>query len=322
MRHRRPIFCFPLVALGGMLLLLQFGTTVAAEADAPTLRVISYNVQFLPGPGRLFNNRGHDDYRAREIGRKMADFDIVGFNEVFDLVPRQQILDELKSAWGDKFHAVECPDDFEQTKRYNAGLAIASRYPIVETNSVSYSQSSTIKQFGVFADEFAKKGALHARIRIVSGTPNVEIDVFATHLDSKLASVRATQIDELTDFAAKHTDPSRAVLFMGDFNTRGNEEYQAKADSDYNRLVERLQKVRPSLSDLWVQIGKGPGGTSDQTKEGGGRRIDYIFFGPAETANVLIPLSMAVQPFLDPKVTALSDHSAVEATFELSSKPQ
>jgi hypothetical protein len=76
-----------------------------------------------------------------------------------------------------------------------------------------------------------------------------------------------------------------------------------------------LRKVRPTLSDLWVQIGEGQGGTSEQTKEGGGNRIDYIFFGPAGTANDLAPKGVAVQPFLDPKVTALSDHSAVEATF-------
>lgn len=287
--------------------------------DAATLRIISYNVQFLPGPGRFFNRRGQDDYRATEIGRKMSEYDIVAFNEVFDLGPRQQILDEIKSAWGDRFHVFECPDEFETTKRYNAGLAIVSRYPIVESHHISYSQTSTIKQFGVFADEFARKGAVHARIEVVAGSTPIRVDVFATHLDSKLASVRKTQIDELADFAIKHVAPQNAIVFLGDFNTRGNPPYQELADSDYNQLVARLRDVRPTIVDLWVQIGEGEGGTSDQTKEGGGRRIDYIFFAPAENRTVFVPINMAVRPFLDPKVTALSDHSAVEATFRIGS---
>lgn len=295
-------------------------TVLAAPASAgdavSSIRVATYNVQFLPGPGKLFNQRGNDDYRAAEIGKKMSQYDIVGFNEVFELGPRAKILAQLKSEWDDSFHAYECPEPAKELRRYNAGLAIVSRFPIVETHHIPYSQWSTIKQFGVFADEFAQKGAIHARIRVPASSEPLEIDVFATHLDSKLASVRKTQIDELADFAAKYAGPANPAILLGDFNTRGNEQYQKDPESAYAGLIARLRKVRPKTLDVWVEIGKGDGGTSEQTGKDGGRRIDYIFLAPpTDGSNRLVPKQIAVQPFLDKKVVALSDHSAVVAEF-------
>lgn len=299
-----------------MLLLPEF----RCEGDEPpeTLRLLSYNVQFLPGPGKFFNRRGQDDYRAVEIGRRTAEFDVIGFNEVFELGPRRRILDELKTAWGGEFHVYECPEPPADARKYNAGLAVASRFPIVATHHIPYSQTSTIQQFGVFADEFAQKGALHARVRVPTNSGPLEIDVFCTHLDSKLASVRKTQIDELADFAAKHSKADNPAVFLGDFNTRGNASYQKDPDSDYNALLERLRLARPTTLDVWAAIGQGEGGTSDQTSPDGGRRIDYVFFSaPRDAPNRLVPKSVAVRPFLDDRVVALSDHSAVEAVFTI-----
>jgi endonuclease/exonuclease/phosphatase family metal-dependent hydrolase len=299
-----------------MLLLAEFR---CEACDPPEmLRFLSYNVQFLPGPGKFFNKRGQDDYRAVEIGRRTAEFDVVAFNEVFEIGPRAKILDELKAAWGGNFHVYECPEPPADVRKYNAGLAVASRFPIVETHHIPYSRTSTIQQFGVFADEFAQKGALHARVRVPTNTGPLEIDVFCTHLDSKLASVRTTQIDELADFAATHSKAENPAVFLGDFNTRGNPPYQKDPDSDYNALLSRLRKARPTTIDLWAEIGQGEGGTSDQTSPDGGRRIDYIFFSPPDDApNRLVPKSVAVRPFLDERVVALSDHSAVEAVFTI-----
>jgi len=46
-----------------------------------SFRVVSYNVQFLPGPARYANKRGMPIYRAEQIAAKMSAFDIVGLNE-------------------------------------------------------------------------------------------------------------------------------------------------------------------------------------------------------------------------------------------------
>ncbi|MBX9654030.1 endonuclease/exonuclease/phosphatase family protein [bacterium] len=299
--------------------------TARAADDAPSpvknaneLRVLSYNVQFLPGIAQLFNARGNDDYRPRKLGEVLKEFDVIGLNEVFELKPRGIILVEIKKAWGDQFYVFECPEPAKEVGRFNAGLAIVSRYPIVESHHIAYSAWSTKKEFGVFADEFAAKGALHARIRIRDGKDPIDIDFFTTHMDSKLASARKVQGEELAAFAAKYSSPDNTAIFTGDFNTRGNLDERKRKTDEYFGLVERLKSFRGSLQDLWLVVGKGDGGTSDQDPNDGGSRIDYIFFAPpVKGVDRLKPLRANVLHFLDPRVKALSDHSAVEGVFQI-----
>ena len=59
------------------------------------------------------------------------------------------------------------------------------------------------------------------------------------------------------------------------------------------------------------------GGTKYQTEPTGGPRIDYIIIGQAKKlADQLKVDKVQVNPYLDEKVDALSDHSAVEATLK------
>jgi len=44
------------------------------------------------------NDRGEPTYRAEEIGRRMAEYDIVGLQEAFDTPARERILGELQKA--------------------------------------------------------------------------------------------------------------------------------------------------------------------------------------------------------------------------------
>lgn len=296
-------------------LCLVLALAVGLRADeAPEVRILSYNVQFLPGIAQLFNARGNDDYRPRELAKVLADYDAIGLNEVFELGPRKIILDALRSAWGERFHVYECPEPGPKVGKFNAGLAIVSKYPIVATGHIAYSAWSTKKEFGVFADEFAAKGALFARVRLEQFQPPIELDVFTTHLDSKLASARAVQVKELAAFAKENTSPERPAILMGDFNTRGNPEYQKKEDSEYRRLIGRLGEAVPGLVDSWLAVGTGDGGTSEPTDLVTSSRIDYVFFAPGSGPPPRLKLkSSVVRPFLDSKVTSLSDHSAVEA---------
>jgi endonuclease/exonuclease/phosphatase family metal-dependent hydrolase len=291
-----------------------------SSADEPParLRVLAYNVQFLPGLAKLFNARGNDDYRPHALARVLADFDIVGLNEVFDQGPRKLILDDLHQQWGDRFHVAECPEPGPNVGRFNAGLAIVSRYPITQSHHVAFSVASTKKEFGVFADEFAAKGVLHARIAISNASRPITVDVFTTHLDSKLASVREVQAKEMAGFIEKHADPAHAVLLLGDFNTRGNPSEVEKPDSRYHTLLNHLRSGRANLVDAWLEVGQGDGGTGEQTGPSGGNRIDYVFFAPPVSDRGPLRLREArVHRFPDPKVTALSDHSAVEALFDI-----
>jgi endonuclease/exonuclease/phosphatase family metal-dependent hydrolase len=292
--------------------------SLPADTPPTSLRIISYNVQFLPGIARLFNARGNDDYRPKRLGQVLADFDIIGLNEVFDLDKRKQLLDEVRHAWGNSFHVYETPEPGPEIGRYNAGLAIVSRYPIVEKSHFPYTAASSRKEFGVFADEFAAKGCLHARVAIPTTTEPILIDILTTHFDSKLPSVRQIQAKEIAHWAKEKSLSQTALFMMGDFNTRGPYRTDDTPGPEYSSLLEQLRTARPALIDTWLAAGQGPPGTSEQLEEDGGTRIDYIFFAPPPTQPPPITLrTVRVERFLDPKVTALSDHNAVVAEFDL-----
>ncbi|MBN1347133.1 MAG: sphingomyelin phosphodiesterase [Phycisphaerae bacterium] len=300
------------------LLLAPSATTLAESKSAPTLKVTTYNVQFLPGLASLVNQRKDAPYRARTIGRKLKDFDIIGLNETFDDRPRELLLDQLRQAWGKDFNVVISP---KPEGRLSGGCAIVSRLPFVEKNSTIYTAFSTPEKYGVLADGFAAKGAIHARIQLAgTGVKPDFVDVFATHLDSKDAEARKIQYKELADFIKAHGDPDRPVLILGDLNTHGAPSDISNPDSLYSFMMSVFRKARPDaeLIDLWPHLKKGVGGTSRQLPKykDGGSRIDYIILSnPKPRKNRLVPVDVRVNRHLDPKVEALSDHSAVEAEF-------
>jgi len=291
----------------------------AAEGTAgKQVRVISYNVQFLPGIAALANRRGQPTYRAQAIGKQLANYDIIGLNELFESKPREQILAEIEQVWGKDYSSLFSPK--LRPDRFTGGLAIISRYPFLETNIHTYTQSSSPEKYGLLADGYATKGILHARISLSSDQKDASsVDVFVTHLEAREPAIRPSQYAEFAQFLKQHSSPERPAVLMGDFNTRGDQEEMSDAQSAYNQMTKGFQQARPEsvLIDLWPAIGQGPGGTSDQSDEDGGRRIDYIFaLNPKPGSTQLKPRNVLVNRFLDPQVVALSDHSAVEAQFD------
>lgn len=285
--------------------------------EAANLKVISYNVQFLPGPAAIANNRKNPRYRAETIGKKMAEFDIVGLNEVFDDAPRELLLDQMREAWGDDFHVVTgpIPDD----NRVNGGLAIATRLPMIESHSTIYTKSSDPKKYGFRADGFAAKGVLHARIlRSKDADPDDYVDVFTTHMEARVDEIRLEQYPELAVFIAQHSDVHHPVIVMGDFNTRGEPEYRDDPEAAYHLLIAALEENLPTykLIDAWPSMYPDKfGGTNEQESSDIGHRIDYVFLAnPQQDAVSRMKLiNIHINGYLDPKVVALSDHSAVEA---------
>lgn len=280
------------------------------------LRVISYNVQFLPGlAGAVANKRGNPVYRAKTIGQKLVDFDIIGLNELFDEKPRELLVGEIRKSWGENLNVVVSPR--VNPKRFTGGLAIITRLPILADHVLTYSQSSSPEKYGLGADGYATKGALHARLALDSSrSAERAVDVFVTHMEAREDALRPSQYEELARFVSEHTSPIRPAIMMGDFNTHGDREDMDDPSSPYNLMVGKFAAARPEsrLIDLWPTLHDGPGGTSRQEGDSGGSRIDYIFvLNPKQPAPMLQPKSVQVNRYLDPKVVALSDHSAVEA---------
>jgi endonuclease/exonuclease/phosphatase family metal-dependent hydrolase len=325
--------CLLLAVLGGLTLALtridpskppaERGSFQTDPRPPVTIRAIAYNVQFLPGFAAWANRRPHTAYRAREIGRQLASFDIVALNEVFDDLSRRRLLEALRANAPGSVH--EIVSDEPSDHRFCAGLAIITRFPIVATHQFAYSTGSEVRSKGILADGFAAKGVLHARLELTAPVapghetahPPRHVDVFVTHLESRDPAIRAVQCQELGRFVARHRAPGADAVVLGDFNIRGPHDGQLPASSEYDSMLAALNGHgdHSAFQDLWPVHGHGPGGTNDQSSPGAGHRIDYILH--AVGAAPMTVRSIRVNPYADPRTEALSDHSAVEAVFEL-----
>lgn len=288
----------------------------AQENETRTIRVITYNVQFLPSFASMANKRKQPEYRAARIGEEMAEYDIVCLNETFDEKKRAIILDKLREAWGDDFDVMLSP---KPEDRFNGGCLIASRLPILEKNSHIYTKYSKPEDYGIRADGYAAKGVIHARIALSADDATRTVDVFATHLEARDSNIREEQYPEISDFIREHREDGRPALILGDMNTRGNPNYREDPNSQYARFMAALRKgmKEAELIDLWPALkGDELGGTSDQESTETGNRIDYILLAnPPTKTNQLTPLTIKVKLYQDPKTIALSDHNAVEAAL-------
>jgi endonuclease/exonuclease/phosphatase family metal-dependent hydrolase len=294
--------------------------SIAGSSDSAvkqTIRVITYNVQFLPGPARVMNKRGDPDYRAARIAKEMSAFDIVALQEVFEEKHRQRIVDGIRAAWGDALSILVSPKPSDRIT--NGGCLLLTRLPIVASHSMIFEHYSTVEEYSLGADGFAAKGVLHARIAMDPGSADHCVDVFATHLEARADHLRLLQFEELAAFIAKHNTLTTPILLLGDLNTKGMLEYRDDPDSQYSTLMQTLDTTTPGtpLQDLWPLLrGKALGGTTEQESADVGKRIDYMIFGnPTLSAIPLKPLSVEVRLYQDERVVALSDHNAVAAEF-------
>lgn len=290
-----------------------------ADADsADTIRVITYNVQFLPGIASAANKRANPEYRATHIAAEMSTYDIVALQETFEPRWRNLIVEELRRHWDGELNVVVSPD--AEGRLTNGGCLILTRLPIVESNSVIYEHFSTPKEYGLRADGFAAKGVIHARIARSAEDVDNTIDVFVTHMEARSTAERELQYPELGAFIQKVSDPERPMLLLGDLNTRGNPEYRKDPESRYARLMKPLVEARAParITDVWPELrGDDLGGTNKQESSSIGNRIDYIILSnPDQSSTRLTPQSIEVKLYQDPEVVALSDHNAVAAQFD------
>jgi len=292
----------------------------AAEAKSTTLRVLTYNVQFLPAPADIKNKRPHPEYRATRIAEEASRYDIVGLQETFHDTHRGQILEQLQERWNGVLHSVASP--MPEGFYTSGGCLIATRLPMVKSSSIVFTKFSKPIDYGLRADGFAAKGVIHARIARHGESPADFVDVFVTHLESRADELRPSQYAEMAALIKKSSDPSRPAIVLGDMNTRGAKEFRNDANSQYAQLLKLLGDARPKseLIDVWPTLkGDALGGTNEQESHEIGKRIDYLFLlNPPQPHAQLKPISVAVRLFQDPKVVALSDHNAVEVELEWS----
>lgn len=281
------------------------------------IRVVAYNVHLLPDiASRIAGKRRDSAYRAKAIGKRLKEFDLVGISEAFDRSDASTLLKTLQTDGDAQFAMANGP---ARSGRHliGSGLVLLSRWPIEQTHLLTYSHASRFLTSGFKADGFAAKGALHARLRL-GDEGTMQVDCFLTHLESHSVEARAKQIKEFRTFVAKHSSIGVPALLMGDFNVTADPlttTVSRTNDSPYQRLHSALSFEQRQLIDVAAGQVNGPFGTSDVLARDGDRRIDYIFVSnPASQAGIrLIPQQTFHLPMLDENVAegSLSDHAAV-----------
>ncbi len=289
----------------------------AGTTGVNRLRVITYNVQFLPEPASFQNARPKPEYRARRIAQEVSRYDIVALQETFHAGIRKQIVSQVRTAWNGNFDHLASPTPAGFFT--SGGCLLMSQLPMQEKSTTVFAHYSKPRDYGLRADGFAAKGVIHARITRGKGKPNSTIDVYVTHLEARADKLRPKQYAELAEFIRKTSQPDRPFLLLGDLNTKGRSENQRNPNSQYALLFRQLRAARPDgeVVDVWPRLmDSALGGTTEQESDTIGKRIDYIILGNPKPPHLrLTPVAITVKLFRDPKVVALSDHNAVAATF-------
>jgi endonuclease/exonuclease/phosphatase family metal-dependent hydrolase len=133
-----------------------------------------------------------------------------------------------------------------------------------------------------------------ARARMV--VSQVNVTVYSTHLDDASASMRATQVGQITSWAA--TAPEQRIL-MGDFNAGAS--------------AAELEALNIGWEDAWPAAVAGgtavsyPGNSAGNTRNS---RIDYIWRSRGATRLAL----QAAQVY---DTGTVSDHRPVSATYRI-----
>ncbi|KAG6610490.1 uncharacterized protein IUM83_06679 [Phytophthora cinnamomi] len=183
------------------------------------LAVLSMNIFCRPEgihSGQWFKSGDHKDLRVALLLRKIAKFDVVILQEMFEAGPRQKRFVREAYAMGFRYHCGSVWPQLLDSRLIDGGLLILSRYPIVERDQLAYSQGSG-------SDGICAKGVLYARIQL-SPDLSDSLHVFTTHTQAgdnrKEYSIRLAQLQEMHRFIARtiRDDPGVPVLITGDFN--------------------------------------------------------------------------------------------------------
>ena len=216
--------------------------TLSGEAATATLTVLTYNLEGLGWPARKGRARALKAIGARLVAMHAAGTapDVVLFQEMFSsaakravaasgypaIAPGPRRTTRSSISGQDKIPGKAKPLKGEAGIRLlGGGLAIASRYPIVDTALDAYGLRACAG-----LDCLANKGVMLARIAM-PGVPT-PVDIYNTHMNSRGASgvaeardreAHARQAVAASEFIARTQNLAFPLIFGGDFNMRHSE---------------------------------------------------------------------------------------------------
>ncbi|CEG37288.1 Endonuclease/exonuclease/phosphatase [Plasmopara halstedii] len=220
------------------------------------LAVLSMNIFCRPEgihSGQWFHTGDYKDLRIALLLRKMAKFDVVILQEMFEAGVRHQRFVRKAYAMGFRYHCGSVWPKLLDLRLIDGGLLILSRYPIVQRDQLAFSQGSG-------SDGMCAKGVLYARIQL---SPHLShsLHVFTTHTQAgdnlKDYNIRLAQLEEMHKFIGQtiHENLGGPILITGDFNLDARHDLihdfktgsvtsiRCRESKVYQQLIENLERV-------------------------------------------------------------------------------
>lgn len=282
--------------------------------------VATYNVQGRPVLDDTKN-------KFPEIGRRLGQFDIIGFQECF--VHHDYL-------WEPMDHPAKVFDGSLRnfSKLVGPGLSTAGRFPLVETIQMHFSSK------GELQNRIASKGILLTRFDIGGHT----VDVYNTHMEAgrseEADKARFIQVEELVDFVQANSPPEHSVIFIGDFNLRPLREHHMytyhinqEIDSKLAGFHYMMDGLGDDFSDASDEIHGVPGPISPVNIDAPWRRkpfgvdggnfnlnedVDRIIFRAGKGMTLeLLSWEKHIEDFRADSGKFLSDHHLISVIFRL-----
>ncbi|KAJ8044998.1 hypothetical protein HOLleu_07913 [Holothuria leucospilota] len=262
---------------------------------ATSFKALAYNVWELR---YLYYQTGQRERTCRilpEVFRQQPELDVIVFNEAFmggclggfnisisrDFLRFRDILDY----YGFVYHTETIGNPPTLRKFENGGVFIASKWPIVESDSVIYNATVPLT-----SDDLSQKGAAYAKILKSVDSVSQTYHILGTHLQATSRpianEVRLKQAKEMHELMLrKDVPPNEPVLYCGDLNADRFSELGAQ-------IFDALDAVNPTIvgdSNYTVDktindIFAGDGSTSQ-------RWIDYVLYSTEH----LLPVTVTTQ---------------------------
>ncbi|SRR5579885_481791 len=270
------------------------------DASNQSLSLLTYNTQLMPFYAGAVDDLNQPGIRAADIPAKIAQYDVVIMEELFDRDLRNSMIQSMSKNY--PYHTNVVGQD--GSKILTGGTMIFSKWPIQSENQIVY-------QAGSGLDALASKGAVYARI----DKNNKIYHVIGTHLQAgdpaENANVRAKQLQELALFIDTLSIPAAEPLLLGgDFNI-----------NQFDKELENLQGIlNVSLIENtgYTYSDDGMVNTMSVSKNRG--RIDYLFYSnlhskPGKAFNRVFILRDLENEKMWSKFD-LSDHFPVAGLFD------
>jgi len=294
--------------------------------DVVSLRVMSYNTWGMPA---TFGSQDKEE-RMVKIGDMIAagEYDIVLLEELWTRADHTTI----KTAVSDGYIMTEY-DDFNDVDGSAvlwpapagcSGLAIVSRFPILEKNFTKFTSQGSLSHLFSDGEYLAAKGVGSVKI---SPREGVVVDVFVTHTiseDSNYA-IREQQADQLVDLIDK--SGADFVILGGDFNASPMMEMDKTYDKIKKVMTDAFQEIMDNVK-AWINEEFATYANPRNTYTGGKDDLkpviyDYIFHKKKTPDVGMIWTNWFYLPFLktinsfNNNTISLSDHEAVTSHLYL-----